>query len=262
MTESKIGLHDRLRRSGQWPEAAAWKDAKVKELRAGGMGRAEAREEAWRLLAVEYPPAPSAAREPDPGPAGDGAAAKCTATGRVRPLPTAWGEIAESAPFEVEVEWVHQNRVLVVEDRPNKRPEFHWERAQRPAPSYGAVNLMEFAATNRKGFMDILQRMKPGMAGEEDIVRREKVRIEEIRRILEQFRKQADAELLANVPQVVQDRVRAVLTDWSREHALTLSGDATAALQAHVANLVQQGMEATEEAAEEKPTTPPMAPAE
>ena len=34
MIESKIELHDRLRRQGKWTEAAAWKDAKIKELRA------------------------------------------------------------------------------------------------------------------------------------------------------------------------------------------------------------------------------------
>ena len=109
MSESKIEVYGRLRSTGRWPEAAAWKDAKVKELRAGGMGRAEAREEAWRLLAVEYPPAPSAAREPDPGPAGDGAAAKCIATGIVCPLPAAWGELPDSAPLDAEVEWVGCN---------------------------------------------------------------------------------------------------------------------------------------------------------
>jgi len=246
MTESKIGLHDRLRRSGQWPEAAAWKNAKIKELRAGGMSRAEAKETAWRLLAEQYPP------EPDPGPAGDGAAAKCTATGHVGPLPTTWGDLPESAPFDAEVEWVHQNMVLVIEDRGTKPPIFHWDRAQSPAPSHGAQNLMHFAATNRAGFMNMLQRIKPGMAGDDDIVRREKVRIEEIRRILQELREQADAELLANVPQVVQDRVGAVLGDWSRQHALTLSGDAVASLKARVAALVQRCMEAT----------PPMAPAE
>jgi hypothetical protein len=60
--ESKIELHDRLRRQGQWNEAAVWKDAKIKELRAQGMKRPEAKEEAWRLTAEKYPPLP----EPEP----------------------------------------------------------------------------------------------------------------------------------------------------------------------------------------------------
>ena len=34
MAESKIELHDRLRATGLWSEAAAWKDGRIKELRA------------------------------------------------------------------------------------------------------------------------------------------------------------------------------------------------------------------------------------
>ena len=64
--ESKIELNDRLRAAGQWSEASVWKSAKIKELRTGGMKRAEATEEAWRLLAVEYPPVLA---EPDEEPA-------------------------------------------------------------------------------------------------------------------------------------------------------------------------------------------------
>ena len=62
--ESKIELHDRLRRQGKWNEAALWKDAKIKELRASGVKRAEAKEEAWRLMAERFPPPPPAP-EPD-----------------------------------------------------------------------------------------------------------------------------------------------------------------------------------------------------
>jgi hypothetical protein len=62
--ESKIELHDRLRRQGQWNEAAVWKDAKIKELRAQGMKRTEAKEEAWHLMAEKYPPPPPVS-EPD-----------------------------------------------------------------------------------------------------------------------------------------------------------------------------------------------------
>jgi len=103
-------------------------------------------------------------------------------------VPESWGVLPDSAPFEVEVEWVHQNMVLVIEERGTKAPLFRWERAQGAAPSHGARNLMHFAATNRAGFMNMLQRVKPGAGSEDDIVRREKVKIEEIKRILEELR--------------------------------------------------------------------------
>ncbi|MFZ1934209.1 MAG: hypothetical protein WCB27_13485 [Thermoguttaceae bacterium] len=63
MEESKIELHDRLRREGRWNEATVWKDAKIKELRATGMKRADAKEKAWRLMAEKFPPLPKP--EPD-----------------------------------------------------------------------------------------------------------------------------------------------------------------------------------------------------
>ena len=71
MEESKIELHDRLRREGRWNEAAVWKDAKIKELRATGMKRAEAKEKAWRLMAEKFPPLPKPERDEDDDDYGD-----------------------------------------------------------------------------------------------------------------------------------------------------------------------------------------------
>lgn len=73
MAESKIELTERLRREGRWSEAMAWKDGKIKELRAAGKRKADAADEAWRLLAEKYPPLPP----PEPhrkqdGPGDDG----------------------------------------------------------------------------------------------------------------------------------------------------------------------------------------------
>jgi hypothetical protein len=240
--ESRIELTDRLRREGRWPEASKRKDEMVKLLRAEGMKRTEAAEEAWRRLAAEYPPLPHTT-ELEPEPDDDEELAVCVVGPNV--LPSAWGDLPESASFEVEVEWVHQNRVLVVEERTGGASRLHWEHARKPAPSYGAVNLMEFAATNRKGFMDILQRVKPATdTGEEENIKRERRSLAEIRGLLERMQEQADEELLANVPQVVRDRVQAVLADWSRQHGLALSRDGTASLEARVADLVQECMSA------------------
>ena len=66
MAESKIELHDRLRATGLWSEAAAWKDGRIKELRATGMKKLDAAAKAWEELADKYPPEPA---EPSEGPA-------------------------------------------------------------------------------------------------------------------------------------------------------------------------------------------------
>ena len=237
MSESKIELTERLRREGRWAEASKRKDEMVKLLRADGMKRTEAVEEAWRRLAAEYPPLPHTA-EPEPEPEhGDDETEEKAAGRAVGPttLPVAWGELPDSAPLDVEVEWVHQNRVLVVEERASGKSLLHWERARKPAPGYGAVNLMEFAATNRKGFMDILQRVKPGENGDEENVRREKKSIAEIRGILEQLNQKWAEELAANVPETVKAKVRGIMEDWARRSALMIPNEAKADLEAHIA---------------------------
>ncbi len=67
MNQSKIELTERLRREGRWAEASQFKDQTVKKLRAGGMKRTEAGEQAWQKMAEAYPPlrppAPAAASE-------------------------------------------------------------------------------------------------------------------------------------------------------------------------------------------------------
>jgi hypothetical protein len=208
MTETKQEARARWRLEGREREVQAFRDKLESELRASGLTLVQASKRAFRKALTAFPapegePARAPASPPrprgrprvrpsqraplpvpDPTEAWDNWEEAITEHG----FPDTWGSLPDSAALDVEVEWVHQNRVLVVEDRPGKPSLFHWERAQKPPPSYGAVNLMEFAANNRKGFMDILQRVKPGMDGEENMVRREKVKVEEIRRVLEQMR--------------------------------------------------------------------------
>lgn len=244
MAESKIELTERLRREGRWADASEWKDEMVRALRAEGMKRQEASTEAWQRLAIEYPPLPITVEV-----LGEAEVEQSEAL-EVVSLPAAWGLLPDSAPFEAEVEWVHQNRVLVVEERRGGSPVLHWERARKPAPSYGAASLMDFAATNRKGFMDILQRIKPAAHDDDDAnVRREQKSIAEIRAVLAQVQRQADEKLLANVPQFVGDGVRDTLADWSRQHGLTLPGDAATSLTARIADLVQRCIRVTSEEA-------------
>jgi len=173
----KIKLTDMWRRDGRHDEVVAYRTRVRHRLKKEGKLRAEALERSWEAARDAFPPI-----RPPPEDAktkGKGAAAS--------QLPKSWSKLPASAPFGVEVEWVHQNRVLVVEERSAGKSVLHWDRAQKSAPSYGAVNLMEYAATNRKGFMDILQRVNPGDAGEEQNVRREKRSINDIEALLDQM---------------------------------------------------------------------------
>jgi len=187
MIEIKKEAGARWKREGRDKEVSAFRARTETEMRVAGLSVGKAKDAAFNMAVGMFPPLTQADGAEPPGageesaePWGDWEDAIAQAG-----LPESWGTLADSAPLDAEVEWVHQNRVLVVEDRQGKHPLFHWERARNPAPSYGAVNLMEFGATNRKGFMDILQRVKPGMGGDEEHVRREKTKVEEIRRVLE-----------------------------------------------------------------------------
>ena len=121
MTESKIELTERLRRESRWAEASKLKDEAIKEAKKAGMKSDEAKDAGWDAMEKAYPPLPSTA-EPEHG--DEDAEGRAVVFVGSSALPDTWGELPDSAPFDVEVEWVHQNRVLVVEERPAGSPCF------------------------------------------------------------------------------------------------------------------------------------------
>jgi hypothetical protein len=150
-----------------------------------------------------------------------------------------------TAKWEDEVEWVHQNRVLVVGRTAAGLVRLDWNLAMSPAPSMGAVGLMQDAAMNPQWFSrDILPKAK-GRGSEEEVkeLREERLRAEEIERVLASL-EEADQKFAADVPGVVRERVRGMLSDWTRQHGVVFPDDARASLEAHVGDLVQKCMEA------------------
>ena len=111
-------------------------------------------------------------------------------------LPHRWGELPESAKWEDEVEWVHNNRVLVVGRTKAGLVRLDWNLAKTAAPSMGAVGLMQDAAANPQWFSrDILSKAKRG--GEEDDPERlveERRRLGDVRELLGQFAERVRAE--------------------------------------------------------------------
>ena len=190
----KAALMHRWKREGRWEEVNRYRVGVRRVQKAAGAPKREAADRAWAEAAVVFPVItdPEAAaffisgEEPVKKPAKKSVKKRAdrAVAGTVGILPSHWGKLAETAGFDVEVEWVHQNRVLVVEERSGGKSVLHWYRARSAAPSYGAVSLMEYASTNRKGFMDILQRTKPKGEGDEEGVGREKRSLGEIRSLL------------------------------------------------------------------------------
>lgn len=210
------------------------------------MKRAEASEAAWNAMLEAFPPLVPADRptEPPPGAASESThgeeAARCVSDGAagLPPVADTWGEIPDSAPFEAEVEWVHQNRVLVVEERPSGSARLHWNRARNPAPSYGAINLMEFAATNRAKFMDVLLRVKPGSEEQEEEAKSDDPSLEEVERMLAEMTRQWEQDLAKDVPLTVQAKVRGLVVDWKARQGLEMSLEAIESLGLQMMGIV------------------------
>ncbi len=213
MTESKIELTERLRRENRWGEATRFKDTAVKDFRDKGMKRPEAAEAAWEAMAKAFPPlAVPAATDAPGGPDEDDELIDVDALVAKQPH-----------DFARDVQWVYAH----LADR-NVKPE--------DAPTAGAWSLLIWARQYKNRFFEqVLPKAQSDTSNEEEQVKAEKKSIAEIRGIIQQMEEQADAELAADVPAAVRERVRAVLDDWGRRFGLTLPDGATAALAAHVA---------------------------
>jgi hypothetical protein len=179
MKESKMALTDRLRKEGRWEEASLFKDEVIKKLRLEKTYKTkfEAAEDAWEQMEAKYPPLPETE-----------IAKEEKATVSISPIP--WQDLPTKAEFSKEVEWVHQQFVLIVEETPRGR-KILWDNASEPPPSTGACSMALWAADNRTAFYkDILPKAMtsatPG--GDEDgLVREEKKSIAEVQRIIEKM---------------------------------------------------------------------------
>ena len=237
MKESKIDLTERLRREGRWSEASKFKDAKLAEFRANGMKRTEAAEAAWTAIADAYPPL--AAAEP---------VAKTPEAKPTDAPPIPWSDLPTEANFDDEVLWVHQQYILIVEETPRGRI-IHWDRATTEPPSTGACSLARWAAENRTAFYkDLLPktmaRSDGPRAADENTVEAQDPGLKEVEAMLKQLEDDEDAELRANVPGVLQERVRKTLTNWVKKHAVPLAGDAREQLESDIFRLIEGSLRA------------------
>jgi hypothetical protein len=250
MTESKIELTERLRREGREDEAKRFRETVIKECRAAGMKRDEAREHAWGEMAKAYPPLPIAeqnpvepvtgtlgAAEPE-GPRGGNGKADPTSPGLPEDdlidVDALLERVGDGQPPDLarDTVWAYENLA-----NRNARPE--------DAPSLGAWSLLQWARRYKNRFFEmVLPKAMATRPNEgEEMVRRERKSIEEIERILGRFEQQLEEELLRDTPATIRERAHGLLSDWIRRFGLSLPDDAQKALHAHVAKLVDECVE-------------------
>ena len=227
MNESKVDLMDRLRREGRWADASKLKDAALAEFRAKGMKRDEASEAAWDAMEKAYPPLAAA----------EAAAVNVRVQG-LGEIPASWPELADNASLQAELAWVQSNRLRVVEEKPSGATRVHLDRARSPAPSWGALSWLETSIRSYAKYVDVVARGLKDEQDEHEHVRRERMRIEEIRGLLTEMNDEWAKELHANSDEAIRGKVRTLLDDWANRSGLTIPDKAKFDLGAHIGELV------------------------
>lgn len=243
MDESKIELTERLRREGRWGEASRFKDEALRKLRSDGMTKADAAEEAWRRMAAQYPPLANIGESAPEAP--DATAGEPWPAQRPRgtehdtehdiDIDALLDRIGDGRPSDLV-----QDTLWAYEHLANRRIK------ASDAPSCGAWALLEWARQYRNRFFEmVLPRAMAARPPEADEnVRKEKKSIAEIRGVLERIRDGKDEELRTDVPRVLQQRVRDVLSNWVQQCGVSLAADARAHLDSAIVGLIRDSMRA------------------
>lgn len=99
-------------------------------------------------------------------------------------LPDDWPELASNDSLSSEIAWVQANRLHVVEERPGKATLVHLHRAHSPAPSYAALGWLETSIRSYAKFVDVAARAASQDDGDQSVVKRERVAVDEMRGLL------------------------------------------------------------------------------
>jgi hypothetical protein len=248
----KYALTKRLQQEGRWEEAEEFKNQVIKQCRAAGMRRPEAQAHAWEELERNYPPLPSlepaaSSPESEPHEATDETSSTGSelraARGRIVGLdqiPESWGELSASTALRKDLSWVQANRLQVVRESSSGGFVVNLGMASDPAPSRSALSWLETAIRFPSKFADVLTKKMADedAVWEEEVEQEEQMQIEEIKKILGQFYKKGEKELLADVPGTIQKKVNGVLSEWTRYYELTIPDAAQANLEGHIGRLV------------------------
>ena len=97
-------------------------------------------------------------------------------------IPESWPKLPPNAPLQAEIAWVTANRLVV---RSGKGVDL--SKALSPAPSYSALSWLETSILFPSKFADISVKATADQDTEKELVKREKMAIEEIRSLLREM---------------------------------------------------------------------------
>jgi hypothetical protein len=153
----------------------------MRECRQKGMSKADA--QAWTYSELDRLYAP---RDTEEMPASD-SQSEPAHRGRVTgigDIPASWGELPANASLQAEIGWVQSNRLSVVEETASGATRVHLHRAREPAPSRAALGWLETSIRAYAKFVDVVAKSLGAEQDDQQLVRRERMAIEEIRELL------------------------------------------------------------------------------
>ena len=186
-------------RDGRWSEVEPHRDQMMREARRSGLSKEDAREKVYAKLLEMFPQAKQQTDEPasEAGGVVDQVAvtAETTAlTGGTHArdeaavtgldaIPPDWPALPPNAKLSVEIQWVQANRLSVVRDL-GDRAVVDLGKAMTPAPSWSALGWLETSIRAYAKFVDVAAKASATLEDEREVVRREKLAIEEVRGLL------------------------------------------------------------------------------
>jgi hypothetical protein len=190
----------RLLSDGQWTAAEPVRDQLMREARQAGLSKDDAKRQAYSALDERFPPRDKSNRGENEsrGEAGgvDYPTARNNVAGVQSPahateaavtglsdVPSEWPTLPPNATLAQEIQWVQANRLSVVRDL-GDRAIVDLSKAMSPAPSWAALGWLETSIRAYAKFVDVAAKASAHVEDERDMVRRERLAIDEIRGLL------------------------------------------------------------------------------
>ena len=173
----------RLRREGRWSEAEPIRDDLMREARRSGVEKREAQQMVYAKLVEMFPPIQPAQTDSIEQPGESPAHAPEAAVTGLSDVPDSWPTLPPNATLAQEISWVQANRLSVVRDL-GDRAVVDLRKAMSPAPSWAALGWLETSIRAYSKFVDVAAKASAHVEDERDMVRRERLAIDEIRGLL------------------------------------------------------------------------------
>jgi hypothetical protein len=109
-------------------------------------------------------------------------------------IPPGWPELPANASLSAEVGWVQANRLRCVTEQMGKATRVDLSKALSPAPSWAALGWLETSIRSYAKFVDVAARATSSDDGEQGVMKRERVSIDEAKALLREMEDSARGE--------------------------------------------------------------------